>query len=147
MNRRALLTTGAVWLTGLAGCLGQQDGGFGGSEEEQADTDSAGGLSETQQAFRDQLDEDLTVSSISTTAAEIVVTAQTSGDIGEDMRLAAQAYVNFHTQLDRDLRISIEDRGLTKATFVVKRQWAEAFANDQIDDAQYLSRISDTRTG
>ncbi|ESS07938.1 MAG: hypothetical protein A07HN63_02444, partial [uncultured archaeon A07HN63] len=136
MNRRAILTTLTIGITGVAGCAGgEEDGGFDGNEEAQTDEDKKETtLSETQQSFRDQLDEDLTVRSTSLSTDEIVIKAQTSGDIAEDMRLAAQVYVNFYTQLDRDLRVRIEDRGLTEATFVIKRRWAKARASKQIDD-------------
>jgi hypothetical protein len=148
MNRRGILTTLTIGITGLAGCVGdEEDGGFDGNEEAQTNEDETeDALSDVQQSFRDQLNKDLTVQSTSLTADEIVVKAQTSGDIDEDIRLASQAYVNSYTQLDRDLRVRIEDRGLTEATFVIKRRWADARASKQIDDREYLSRINNTQT-
>lgn len=146
MRRRRVATTLALGITGLAGCLGgDAGGGFDGEETDQSSEDDESGLSAAQESFVDRLDENLAVRSTSETSDAFVVTVQTTGDGDEDMRLAAEAYVNFASQLERDLRVEVEDRELDQATFVIRRAWAQQFASGEIDDAEYLARIAETR--
>jgi hypothetical protein len=141
------MTTLAVGVAGLAGCLGgDAGGGFGGEESEQSDDGEGSGRSAAQESFVDRLDEELAVRSTTVESDALVVTVQTTGTAEEDRHLAAEVYVNFAAQLDRDLRVKVEDRELRKATFSIRKQWAEQFASGEIDAPEYLDRIDDTWT-
>ncbi|TQQ79829.1 hypothetical protein EGH24_10070 [Halonotius terrestris] len=150
MNRRTLMATVAAGTTGLAGCLGGDGGGgFGGDDEAETASEEDGefsDLSATQQSFVGRLDEKLDVNAARAATEAFVVDVQTTGNSDEDIRLAAEAYVNFVEQLALDLRVHVEDRGLRQATFVIETAWAEQFKSGEIDDSEYLARIAETRT-
>lgn len=150
MKRRNVVTAIASGVAGLAGCLGgDAGGGFGGEEEETETADEEAeefpDLSEAQRSFVTRLDEELDVTAARTASDAFVVEVQTTGDSDEDIRLAAEAYVNFVEQLAVDLRVHIEDRGLRQATFMVEAAWAEQFKTGEIDANEYLDRIAATR--
>lgn len=147
MNRRSVIITCAAGAASFAGCLGGGGGGgFGGtadSDSEQLKDDT--GLSTAQRAFVDRLDQELSVNAARVNSDALVVEIQTTGEKSENIRVAAETYVNFVHELSTNLRVHVNDRGLRQATFMIKSSWAQEFRDGAIDDQEYLNRIEETR--
>ena len=151
-TRRQFGVTAAVLTVGLAGCLtGEPESGFGGddTDEETASDDTEDEGDATTQQLVDDLDErGLTVRSTTTTADAVRLTVQTTGDSDTDIQIAAGAFatlLNSEPTVDRELRVRVEDRGLSEGRFRIEAAWAREFLNDELSDSEYLTLIADTR--
>lgn len=141
-TRRAVLaTTAAVF--GLAGCLETNGDGFAAETDEEA-PEPFPDLSAEQLALVERLQQDRTVESASSDETELRIEMQTTGDIDEDRRVVAEVYLNFVQQLAVDLRGEIVDRGLREATFRIEIEWAQQFADGEIDPDTYLELVAET---
>lgn len=146
MNRRSLLQSVSVGVVVVAGCLGN-GGGFGaddestGSDDESEDDGQVGAETLTESLESRNLDVLVATQDDET----IVVEIQTTGDVDEDVRITAGAYATVSRDLERDLRVTVEDRGLREETFEIELEWAREFLDERITDQEYLDRIEDTR--
>lgn len=145
MNRRALIATAGMAVG--AGCLGNGGGGFDSNGDgEAADASEHGVQPNGIEMIRDQFEDRGIQVNDARLNEVIVLEVQTTGDIDEDVREAAGAYATVAGNLDEDLRVRVEDRGLHQETFEVERDWARDFAEGRINDEEYMSRITETRT-
>ena len=151
-TRRQFGVTTVGVAVGVAGCLtGEPGTGFDGSDTtETATSDDTGDeLDEPTQQLVNNLDErGLTVRSTTTTEDAIRLTVQTTGSDSEDIEIAASGFatlLNSEPTVDRDLRVRVEDRGLSEGRFRIEAAWARQFVDSKIDDKEYLSRIANTR--
>ncbi|TQQ79549.1 hypothetical protein [Halonotius roseus] len=151
-TRRQFGATAAVLTVGLAGCLtGEPGTGFdeGDVDEEPTSDDTAGERDETTQQLVNNLDErGLTVRSTTTTQDAIRLTVQTTGDSDTNIQIAAGAFatlLNSEPTVERELRVRVEDRGLSEERFWIEAAWAREFLNDELSDSEYLTLIADTR--
>lgn len=154
MDRRSVVRSlaGAAIVL-LGGCLGEEmSGGFSPEESDDetegggADENEGGLLSDEIEALQEQFDEQgLNVLDVDVTDAFIVFDVQTTGDIDEDVRVASGAYATLSAELERDLRVRIEDRGLHQETFEIELEWARQFVEGRLSDEEYLEQIEETR--
>ncbi len=147
LDRRTVIVVAGLVMG--AGCLGDGGGGFdrtGDDHDDTVENDNYGGLPHELEALRDQFEQrGLQVIDVDH-AEKIVLKVQTSGDINEDIREASGAYASVVGQLEQDLHVRIEDRGLHQESFEIRRDWAVAFIEGRIEDEEYITRINDTRT-
>ena len=150
-TRRQFTATAGMLMGGLAGCLtGEPGTGFSGGETTEATTsDTEDERDETTQLLVDNLDErGLTVRSTTTTADAMRLTVQTTGDSDTNIEIAAGAFatlLNSEPTVDRDLRVRVEDRGLSEGRFRIEAAWAREFLDDELSDSEYLTLIADTQ--
>jgi len=151
-TRRQFGVTTVGVAVGVAGCLtGEPGTGFDGSDTtETATSDDTGDeLNEPTQQLINNLDErGLTVRSTTTTEDAIRLTVQTTGSDSEDIEIAASGFatlLNSEPTVDRDLRVRVEDRGLSEGRFRIEAAWAQEFLTDEISDKEYLTLIADTQ--
>lgn len=145
MHRRSVLRSILIGAVSVAGCLGD-DGGFGaenesGGEEEPDDGDPAG-MEHVTESFGSR---GFDVLDATQDADTIVLEIQTTGDADEDVRVAAGAYATVARQIERDLLVHVEDRGLRQETFEIELEWARLFLDERISDQEYIERIEGTR--
>lgn len=154
MNRRSFLRVTPVVALSAAGCLGGDSGsgfsagGSNGGDEDDEEGDNAGNgvIGDDVETLRERFEsQGLDVRDAETDAETIVFQIQTSGDVDEDIRRAASAYATEIGNLDRDLRVRVEDRGLHQETFEIEAEWAQQFVDGRIGDNEYLDRINETR--
>lgn len=146
MNRRSLLQSIPVGVVAFSGCLGD-GGGFGSDDEStgsdnESEVDAQEGAELLTKSFESR---DLDVLEATQDDEMIVVEIQTTGEVDEDVRIAAGAYATVSRDLDRNLRVTVEDRGLREETFEIELQWARSFLDERITDREYLDRIEGTR--
>ena len=150
-TRRQFGATAGMLMGGLAGCLtGEPGTGFDeGDTTEAATSDTEDERDETTQGLVDNLDErGLTVRSTTTTADAIRLTVQTTGDSDTNIEIAAGAFatlLNSEPTVDRELRVRVEDRGLSEGRFRIEAAWARGFLDDELSDNEYLALIADTQ--
>ncbi|RQG89171.1 hypothetical protein EA462_12450 [Natrarchaeobius halalkaliphilus] len=161
MNRRVFGRTVAVGIGSViaGGCLGGGADGGSTSDPDSAQTDDDAASSsdegspaddgrESAQALEAGFDSrglDVLESEVDG-SDRIVMTIQTSGNLDEDIRIAGGAYATEAQQIERDLTVRTEDRGLHQETFTIERDWAVRVATDRMSDEEYLERIEETRT-
>ncbi|MFP4625590.1 MAG: hypothetical protein ACOCQ3_00480 [Natronomonas sp.] len=155
MNRRSVFRSISVGVVFVAGCLGDRNGGGfdsdsdgSGVDQETGDDDEAGdggdeeGVEHVTESFEARGFDLLEATQDGDT---IVVEVQTTGDGDEDVRLAASAYATVAGEVERDLLVTVEDRGLREGSFEIQREWASGFADERISDQEYLDKIEETR--
>lgn len=158
LTRRQFGATTVGMAVGGAGCLtGEPGGGFGSDETGAESTDDTGengnadteDLSAATQQLADSLSErGLAVQSTTITDDAIRLTVQTTGDIEEDIQVAASGFatlLNSEPTIDHTLRVRVEDRGLSEGRFRIEAAWARQFVDGEINDREYLSLIANTR--
>ena len=141
-----------VVVTGTVGCLGRENGG-GFQQDDDADDDETEdgsgdteSLPETVEHLRDHFDErGLDVLDTSIDGDWAVFEIQTAGDIDDDIQTAAGAFATYAVEVEYDLLVRVEDRGMFQERFEIKRAWAQEFIEERIDDDTYLERIEATR--
>lgn len=69
---------------------------------------------------------------------------QTSGNTDRDVNRVASAFSSVATDVEGDLSVRIEDRGLTDGTFEIEHEWGERHASGEWSDQEYLAQILET---
>lgn len=148
MNRREYLSIAPIALAS-AGCVELESAAFGGDE----DDDDTGDNGDDEEPFEDgELEQFRTM----LTAAEVEVLElertddgfhlemQTGGNVETDVNRVASAFSSVATDVEGDLTVRIEDRGLTEGNFEIEHEWAEEHAGGSISDEEYMAAVLDT---
>ena len=148
MQRRSLLL-GVGVLASVSGCMGDGGGGFVGDDDDDTADDADDGDADREDGadtLRSEFEaRDLTVNDVTLEDGRIVVDLQTTGDIDEDIRLAAGAFATVAADVGEDVHVRIEDRGLSQDSFTIEYEWGIDFADQQLSDEEYLDLINETR--
>lgn len=157
MPTRRQFGAAATGVTGvIAGCLtGEPGTGFGrNTTENEVANDNAEGeatgdqLGSAIRQLAETLDErGLPTQSTTTTDNAFRLRVQTTGDHDDDVEIAASAFatlLNSRPTVTRDLRVRVEDRGLSEGRFRIRVAWARQLLNDELSDSEYLSLIANT---
>lgn len=136
----------------IPGCVETETIGFGdsnGDEEGTPDENSNGDntFDELLDEFYDILEElNVDVEEL-TLEDEYRLVMQTSGTIETDINRVASAYVTMSPDLEHDLFVRVEDRGLTEGTFSIELEWAQQHHAGQLTDEELVELIQDTLDG
>lgn len=140
---------GGVGLYILAGCVDIEGAGFATGDDEE-DTDEDGeddeiDIDEELDHFFNILeDAGVEVLELHRENGTFQLEIQTGGNVDEDINRVASAYSVAAPELEADLEVRIEDRGLTLDTFEIEHEWALDHSQGRIDDQEYLQRVQET---
>lgn len=134
----------------MSGCVDIDGVGFDPLEEDDdtadqtaADGNDVTGIDESRETLETYLEAAEVEINNLTANDEFSLDAQTEGDLDEDINRIASAYSSAAPELDRDLVVRIEDRGITEARFEIEHETALEHHNGEISDQDYLGQIHD----
>lgn len=147
MNRRRLLSLAPVVVL-TAGCVELESAAFGGDEGDEPDDED-----DDDEPFEDaeleRLRDVLEASEVDILELErdgeaFHLEMQTGGNVDTDINRVASAYSAVATEVEGDLTVRIEDRGLTEGEFEIEHEWAEEHNQGTISDGEYMAAVMDT---
>ena len=141
-----------LWSVGLivttAGCVELESAAFGdgsGEDDNVEDDDDDPIDDEELERVRNMLSAaEVEVLTLKRDGDGFFLEIQTSGNTDRDVNRVASAFSSVATDVEGDLSVRIEDRGLTDGTFEIEHEWAEEHNQGAITDGEYMARVMET---
>ena len=135
-----------VLIGGLGGCLELESAAFspGDDDDSEDDGDDDDELEGDPEAdlLLEQLDiVELSVESIEQDGQGYHIDIQTGGNVDEEVNRVASAYSSIAEEIESDISVRIQDRGLTQAEFYIEHEWGLSHARGEIEDGEYMEKI------
>ena len=146
VSRRPLLL--GILAGGLGGCLELESAAFSPGDDDESDDDGDDNELEGDVEADLLLEQlgvvEVTVESIELDGQGYHIETQTRGNVDEEINRIASAYSSIAENIESDISVRIQDRGLTQENFRIEHEWGLSHARGEIDDGEYMELIRET---